>query len=84
MQKRIIILLTAVISVLTMRVNAQDAMFSQFYANPLYLNPAFAGSNVCPRISLNFRDQWPSMQGCLLQQHARSQSLSTTHARCRL
>ena len=23
--------------------NAQDPAFSQFYSNPLYLNPAFAG-----------------------------------------
>jgi type IX secretion system PorP/SprF family membrane protein len=41
----------------------QDAHFSQFYANPLYLNPAFAGSNNCPRFSINFRDQWPSIPG---------------------
>ncbi len=45
---------------------AQDAHFSQFYANPLYLNPAFAGTNVCPRITLNFRDQWPSMKGTFM------------------
>lgn len=41
--------------------SAQDVIFSQFYANPLYLNPAFAGSKVCPRISLNYRSQWPSL-----------------------
>ena len=41
----------------------QDAHFSQFYANPLYLNPAFAGSNNCPRFTLNFRDQWPALPG---------------------
>ena len=40
-------------------VRAQDPHFSQFYANPLYLNPAFAGSIVCPRIVANFRHQWP-------------------------
>ncbi|MBQ9639019.1 MAG: PorP/SprF family type IX secretion system membrane protein [Bacteroidales bacterium] len=40
---------------------AQDVVFSQFYANPLYLNPAFAGSKVCPRVSLNFRNQWPAL-----------------------
>ncbi len=40
---------------------AQDVGFSQFYANPLYLNPAFAGSAVAPRISLNYRAQWPSL-----------------------
>lgn len=41
--------------------SAQDVIFSQFYANPLYMNPAFAGSKVCPRISLNYRSQWPSL-----------------------
>lgn len=40
---------------------AQDPEFSQFYANPLYLNPAFAGSTECGRINLNYRNQWPSM-----------------------
>lgn len=44
-------------------VYAQDVHFSQFYANPLYLNPAFAGSRICPRIITNFREQWPSVSG---------------------
>lgn len=43
--------------------NGQDAHFSQFYANPLYLAPSFAGSTGGPRIVLNFRDQWPSVPG---------------------
>ncbi|NNM95723.1 MAG: type IX secretion system membrane protein PorP/SprF [Bacteroidia bacterium] len=42
---------------------AQDPEFSQFYANPLYLNPAFAGSARCPRICMNFRDEWPAIPG---------------------
>ena len=42
---------------------AQDPTFTQFYANPLYLNPAFAGSNKCPRISLNYRNEWPNLSG---------------------
>ncbi len=42
-------------------VKAQDVGFSQFYANPLYLNPAFAGSKVAPRISLAYRAQWPGL-----------------------
>jgi type IX secretion system PorP/SprF family membrane protein len=42
---------------------AQDPIFSQFYANPLYLNPAFAGTVRCPRVNLNFRNQWPGIQG---------------------
>lgn len=41
--------------------NAQDIGFSQFYSNPLYLNPAFAGSKVAPRFSLTYRCQWPSL-----------------------
>ncbi len=45
------------------KLNAQDPQFSQFYANPLYLNPAFAGTNVCGRLATNFRDQWPQIQG---------------------
>jgi type IX secretion system PorP/SprF family membrane protein len=44
-------------------VQAQDPEFTQFYANPLYLNPAFAGSQRCPRIALNYRNQWPALTG---------------------
>jgi type IX secretion system PorP/SprF family membrane protein len=42
---------------------AQDPEFTQFYANPLYLNPAFAGTAHCPRVSLNYRNQWPGISG---------------------
>jgi type IX secretion system PorP/SprF family membrane protein len=41
---------------------AQDPQFTQFYANPLYLNPAFAGSARCPRLNINYRNQWPSLK----------------------
>ena len=40
---------------------AQDPEFSQFYANPLYLNPALTGSTVCPRVMGNYRNQWPGL-----------------------
>jgi type IX secretion system PorP/SprF family membrane protein len=40
---------------------AQDPTFTQFYANPLYLNPAFAGSHGCPRFNMNYRNEWPSL-----------------------
>lgn len=40
---------------------AQDPQFSQFYASPLYLNPALAGSVKCPRATLNYRNQWPAL-----------------------
>lgn len=42
---------------------AQDPHFTQFYANPLYLNPAFAGTARCPRICLNYRNEWPAITG---------------------
>lgn len=42
---------------------AQDPSFTQFYANPLYLNPALAGTATCPRIVLNHRNQWPALSG---------------------
>lgn len=42
---------------------AQDPIFSQFYANPLYLNPAFAGTARCPRFVMNYRNQWPGISG---------------------
>ena len=54
--------LILLLMVLSMQgVKAQDVGFSQFYANPLYLNPAFAGSKVAPRISLTYRAQWPGL-----------------------
>ena len=40
---------------------AQDPEFTQFYANPLYLNPAFAGTAKCPRICMNYRNEWPGL-----------------------
>jgi type IX secretion system PorP/SprF family membrane protein len=49
---------------------AQDPHFSQFYANPLYLNPAFAGAALCPRLILNFRDQWPKISGTYVTYNA--------------
>lgn len=39
-------------------VKGQDIQMTQFYAMPTYLNPAFAGANVCSRVSLMYRDQW--------------------------
>ena len=66
MKRRIIVIMTIVIALTGMRLHAQAAMFSQYYANPLYLNPAFAGTNVCPRLAFHFRDQWPSAPGTFM------------------
>jgi type IX secretion system PorP/SprF family membrane protein len=59
---RMLIILTVVTVVLFCNdVKAQDPEFSQFYANPLYLNPALAGANICPRAVVNYRNQWPGL-----------------------
>ncbi len=39
---------------------AQDPIFSQFYAAPLQLNPAFAGTAQAPFVAANYRMQYPS------------------------
>lgn len=40
----------------------QDMQFSQSYSNPLYLNPAFSGSQKATRVVLNYRNQWPGIK----------------------
>lgn len=64
MAKKLILLLTTLCSTgIWQDLQAQDPQFTQFYANPLYLNPAFAGTARCPRICMNYRNQWPSLSG---------------------
>ena len=53
-------LLVACMALFT-RVFAQDPQFSQFYASPLYLNPALTGNTYQDRIGLNYRLQWPAI-----------------------
>jgi type IX secretion system PorP/SprF family membrane protein len=45
----------------TQEAGAQDAHFSQYYAAPLYLNPALAGTGNGHRFIANYRNQWPSI-----------------------
>lgn len=52
--------------VMATEVFGQDPEFTQFYANPLYLNPAFAGTAYCPRLNLNYRNQWPGIAGSFI------------------
>jgi type IX secretion system PorP/SprF family membrane protein len=42
-----------------------DPQFTQFYSNPLYQAPSFAGAIEGSRVSLNYRDQWPALPGKL-------------------
>lgn len=60
--KKLVLLILLVITIGVGKTFAQDPQFSQYYAAPLYLNPAFAGSTELSRVGLNFRSQWPSLQ----------------------
>ncbi|MCB0410690.1 MAG: type IX secretion system membrane protein PorP/SprF, partial [Flavobacteriales bacterium] len=51
MTKRISLIIVVLVAIFT-DLKAQDPQFTQFYANPLYLNPAFAGTARCPRICM--------------------------------
>lgn len=65
LNKLFIIIVLTMVSIMP-NAYSQDPLFSQFYANPLYLNPALAGATVCPRAIANFRDQWPSIGGAFV------------------
>lgn len=52
-----------ILSLVCFTLAGQDPVFSQFYAAPLRLNPAFAGVSVAPRVNINYRTQytaWPN------------------------
>lgn len=50
---------TIILLMLSYPASAQDPVFSQFYLSPLQLNPGLAGLTEDPRISANYRNQYP-------------------------
>lgn len=40
---------------------AQSPVYSQYYAAPLQLNPAFAGNTIAPFINMNYRSNWTNI-----------------------
>jgi len=42
---------------------SQDPYFSQFFANRIYLNPAYAGFDPGGALTLNYREQWVGVPG---------------------
>ena len=40
---------------------AQDIQFTQYYANPIFLNPAYTGATFEHRFVGNYRNQWPGI-----------------------
>lgn len=73
MKRSLLIVLIGLICFLEVR--AQDPQFSQYYASPLYLNPAFAGTGFSHRVALNSRIQWPSLPQAFVT-HALSWDMS--------
>ena len=75
------VVLVIIAFTLQMEVKAQDPAFSQFYANPLFLNPAYAGNTECGRLNLNYRNQWPSLSNAYLTYNvAYDQSLAAINS----
>lgn len=44
-----------------LRLAAQDASYTQFYAMPLYMNPAFTGTTPHHRLNLAYRAHWANL-----------------------
>lgn len=38
---------------------AQDPLFSQYYAMPMHINPGFSGISYAPHVEMVYRNQWP-------------------------
>ncbi len=60
MKRHILLFLAAFLGIMA-NTQAQDPQFSQFFASPLYMNPALAGSTQGMRFSANYRNQWPQL-----------------------
>ena len=55
------IILASLVIIFVVKASCQDVQYSQYYANPLYLNPAFSGSTTMHRLVVNHRLQWPNL-----------------------
>ncbi len=48
-------------SIIAFNALSQDVHFTQFYANPIFLNPAYTGATFEHRFVANYRNQWPGI-----------------------
>lgn len=60
MRNKLLIFLLAMVT--TLETRAQDPQFTQFYASPMFLNPAFTGLTYEHRFTANYRNQWPGIK----------------------
>lgn len=58
-------LLVILIILISYNFKAQEPVFSQFYFNPIYLNPALAGMDNNFRLFMNGRNQWSKVPSSL-------------------
>lgn len=52
-------IITLILLTVPEKIKGQDPVFSQYYASPLQINPAFTGLTNGPRFGVNYRNQWP-------------------------
>lgn len=58
---------TSIIGLLIcMTTSAQDYQYTQFYAAPVNLNPAFTGNTTQSRLVMNYRNQWTAIPGAFV------------------
>ncbi len=62
-QMKKILLTFAILGLTIFYAQAQDPAFSQFYANKLYLNPAFVGTQEGLTLATTYRRQWNYVPG---------------------
>lgn len=62
-------------------VQAQDPVFTQFFAAPMHLNPAFAGISYFPNITVGYRNEWPTLPNAYITyQLSYEQTLATLNS----
>ena len=63
MKNRYTLMLNALMLIVPFATSGQDQQLSQFYAAPMYLNPAFTGNTIQSRVAANYRKQWIKVPG---------------------
>jgi type IX secretion system PorP/SprF family membrane protein len=69
MRRNVVVVLKILFLLSCRLLYAQDIQYSQFYANVLYLNPAFAGNAHAIRGIFHHRTQWPSLDARYITTH---------------
>lgn len=66
------VLIPLIICLLVGKINgySQDPIYSQFYSNLLYLNPAYAGEGEDNNVFLSYRNQWPGYNNAFINYFA--------------